>query len=90
MLPMIIATQNGYPAVRLLPTPTTVKRAKPMVSKIKNVMSRRTSRFSKAMTHTNAKAVQMRYMGFSIHAGVTSSNRSRIVPPPMAVTNPTT
>ena len=61
-----------------------------MVSKIKKVLSRRTSLFSKTITHTNANPVQIRYMGSVIHAGVTSSKRSRIVPPPIAVTKPTT
>ena len=38
----------------------------------------------------NEKAVHNRYIGSVIQTGVTSSSTSRIVPPPIAVTKPTT
>ena len=40
LLLMIMATQKGSPSARLLPTPTPVNSARPMVSNIKNVLRR--------------------------------------------------
>ena len=60
MLPMIIATQKGYPKAMLLPTPTTVNSARPMVSKMKKVLLSRMSQRPKQMTHNKASPVQIR------------------------------
>ena len=90
ILPIIIAIQNGYPNVYALLNPTIVNSAKPMVSKIKNVLFSRMTYFPNKITKNMAKAVQIRYIGSVIQAGVTSSSKSRIVPPPIAVANPTT
>ena len=74
----------------LLPIPTTVNNASPMVSNMKNVLFNRISDLPNKMTKPNANAVQTRYTGLTIQEGVVSSNTSRMVPPPIAVTNPTT
>lgn len=90
IVPMIIATQNGNSAMRLFSIPTTVNRASPIVSKMKNVLFILMRYLRKSITNSRAVSVQMRYMESVIQNGLVSSSRSLIVPPPTAVTNPTT
>ncbi len=59
MEPMIMFTQIGKPASRLFSTPTTVKSPIPMASKMKKVLSRRTSLFLNRITKIRATAVMM-------------------------------
>ena len=58
MEPMIMFTQIGKPASRLFST-TTVKSPIPMASKMKKVLSRRTSLFLNRITKIRATAVMM-------------------------------
>ena len=83
-------THIGFPAIRLFSTPTTVKRPRPMASKMKKVYSRRTIHLLKIITTIRARNVMSAYEGCIIQKGFTSRSRSLRVPPPTAVTKPTT
>ncbi len=74
----------------LLPTPTTVKSPRPTASKIKKVLLSLTTYLRSPTTKSSASPVTTRYDTFSIQNGGSPSIRSRIVPPPTAVTKPTT
>lgn len=62
MVPIMIAAQKGkcspegIVVLKVFSTPVTVKRARPMVSKINQVLFCLTSNFLKTITHSKAKA----------------------------------
>src|SRR5690606_21114476 len=82
-------TQNGKPASRPLLIPTMVNSPKPIASNRNRVCLHRNIRFLNNNVTPKATAVVMKYFESSIQKGVTPSSRSRVVPPPMAVTKPT-
>ena len=60
-----------------------------MVSKINQVLLCLMRYLPNAITHTTARAQQMKYMPLVIQKGLTPSMKSLSVPPPMAVAIPT-
>ncbi len=88
IVPIIIQTQKGSPASILLVIPTTVNKPSPIVSNKNNVLPSFRSRSLNIRTDTSATPVVRKYFGSNIQKGVTSSNKSRKVPPPIAVTRP--
>src|SRR5690606_16011125 len=70
--------------------PTTTKSPRPILSNHKNVLFNRTNILRNSITKNKAKIVHHIYTLESIQKGVSPNKRSRNVPPPVAVTKPTT
>src|SRR5690606_35898211 len=88
MVPMTIQTQKGSPASKLLLMPVTVNRPSPMASNMNRVLPNLSSLSLNSRAETRAKPVVRKYLGSVIQKGLTSNNKSLVVPPPMAVTKP--
>ncbi len=90
MVPIKIHTQVGKPASMLLLIPTIVKNPNPIVSKIKSSPPHLESLDLKRISVTKANPVVIKYLESIIQNDVVLRNKSLIVPPPIAVTNPIT
>src|SRR5690606_1612205 len=89
MAPIIIQTQKDSPASRLTLMPTIVNSPRPMASKRNNVLPHLKILPLNSIVTSSATPVVMKYIELSIQNGVISNNKSLVVPPPIAVTNPT-
>src|SRR5690606_20067418 len=86
--PMKIQTQKGSPASKLLLMPVTVNSPSPMASNMNSVLPNLSSLSLNNSAETRATPVVRKYLGSVIQKGLTSNNKSLVVPPPMAVTKP--
>src|SRR5215203_1469462 len=83
IVPKTIQTQNGNPASMLLLMPTTVNKPSPIASKRNKVLPHLDILCGKNTLVNKATPVVRKYLLSNIQNGVTSSNKSRMVPPPM-------
>ena len=86
IVPIITQTQKGNPMAKLLLIPTTVNSPRPIASNMNKVLPQRNNFSLNNMADKKAIPVVIKYIGFIIQNGLTSRSRSRVVPPPMAVT----
>src|SRR5690606_21621542 len=87
IVPIITHTQKGNPMAKLLLIPTTVNNPNPMASNINKVLPQRNNFSLNKIADKKAIPVVIKYIGFIIQNGRTSRSKSRVVPPPISVTN---
>ena len=86
--PITTQTQKGKFASMLLVIPTIVNNPSPMASNRNKAFGHLNILSLKSNVASRATPVVRKYLLSNIQNGVTSSNKSLTVPPPIAVTNP--
>src|SRR5690606_22993646 len=88
IVPITMQTQSGSPTFMLNVIPTIVNNPSPMVSNKNKVLPNLISLSLNSNIEISATPVVIKYLASNIQKGVTSSNKSLMVPPPIAVTKP--